>query len=32
VPNADIERAIQRKEAFAKDPAKHTYPEDDQNA
>lgn len=31
VPNADIERAIQRKEAFAKDPAKHTYPEDDQN-
>ncbi len=31
VPNADIERAIQRKEAFAKDPAKHTYPEDDQD-
>lgn len=31
VPNADIERAIQRKEAFAKDPAKHTYLEDDQN-
>ena len=29
VPNADIERAIQRKEAFVKDPAKHTYPEDD---
>ena len=32
VPNADIERAIQRKEAFAKDPAKHSYPEDDQDA
>ena len=31
VPNADIERAIQRKEAFAKDPAKHTYPEEDPN-
>lgn len=31
VPNADIERAIQRKEAFAKNPAKHTYPEDDEN-
>ena len=31
VPNADIERAIQRKEAFAKDPAKHTYSEDDQD-
>jgi phage-related protein len=31
LPNADIERAIQRKEAFAKDPAKHTYPEDDQD-
>jgi phage-related protein len=31
VPNADIERAIQRKEAFAKAPAKHTYPGDDQN-
>ncbi|MFH1109090.1 MAG: type II toxin-antitoxin system RelE/ParE family toxin [Planctomycetota bacterium] len=32
VPNADIERAIQRKEAFAKNPAKHSYAEDDQNA
>jgi hypothetical protein len=32
VPNADIERAILRKEAFAKNPAKHTYPEDDQDA
>ena len=32
VPNADIERAIQRKEAFAKDPAKHSYSEDDQDA
>ena len=32
VPNADIERAIQRKEAFAKNPAKHSYPEDDQDA
>ncbi len=31
VPHADIERAIQRKEAFAKDPAKHTYAEDDQD-
>ena len=30
VPNADIERAIQRKKAFAKDPAKHTYAEDEQ--
>jgi len=32
VPNADIERAIQRKEAFAQNPAKHSYPEDDQDA
>ncbi len=31
VPNAEIERAIQRKEAFAKNPAKHSYPEDDQD-
>ena len=32
VPNADVERAIQRKEAFTKNPAKHSYPEDDQDA
>ena len=32
VPNADIERAIRRKKAFAKNPAKHSYPEDDQDA
>ena len=32
VPSADIERAIQWKEAFAKDPAKHTCQEDDQDA
>lgn len=31
VPNADIERAIQRKVAFAKDPTRHTYSQDDQN-
>jgi len=31
-PNADIERAIQRKEAFAKDPAKHTYAENNDDA
>jgi phage-related protein len=31
VPNVDIERAIQRKEAFAQDPAKHSYQEDDQD-
>jgi phage-related protein len=31
VPNAEIERAIQRKEAFTKDPAKHSYAEDDQD-
>ena len=31
VSNADIERAIERKEAFAKNPAKHSYPEDDQD-
>jgi len=31
VPNADIERATQRKEAFAKDPEKHTYSEEDQD-
>jgi len=32
VPNADIERAIQRKEAFATNAAKHSYSEDDQDA
>ena len=32
VPNADIERAIQRKEAFAKDPAKHSYSEENEDA
>ena len=32
VPHADIERAIQRKETFAKDPANHTYSEDEQDA
>ena len=32
VPNADIERAIQRKEAFAKDPARHSYAEDSEHA
>ena len=32
VPNADIERAIQRKEAFAENPAKHSYAEDNEDA
>ena len=32
VPNAEIERAIQRKEAFAKNPAKHSYAEDSEDA
>jgi hypothetical protein len=32
VPNAEIERAIERKEAFAKDPAKHSQWEEDEDA
>ena len=32
VPDADIERAIERKEAFAKNPAKHSYPEENEDA
>ena len=32
VPDSDIERAIQRKEAFANDPAKHSYAEDSEDA
>ena len=32
VPDADIERAIQRKEAFAKNPAKHSQPEENEDA
>ena len=32
LPDADIERAIQRKEAFEKNPKQHTYGEDAENA
>ena len=32
VPDADIERAIQRKEAFEKTPKRHTYDEEAENA
>ena len=32
VPDDDIERAIERKEAFAKDPAKHSYPAENEEA
>ncbi len=31
VPDADIERAIQRKEAFEKNPKQHTYNEEAEN-
>lgn len=32
LPDADIERAIQRKEAFEKNPKQHTYEEEAENA
>jgi hypothetical protein len=28
IPDADIERAIRRKKAFERDPARHTYEEE----
>ena len=32
IPEADIERACRRKEAFTRDPARHTYEDEESNA